>query len=65
MTSRIATVIVPKVSVEVHVAARSEDGETEEKMEEVEEERVVRGRLRSDELGEHYAVWEEPAPSRL
>ena len=61
MTSRIATVIVPKVSVEVHVAARSEDGDTEE----VEEERVVRGRLRSDELGEHYAVWEEPAPSRL
>ena len=58
------------MSVEVHVAARSEEGETEEgeeKKEEEEEEveRVVRGRLRSDELGEHYAVWEEPSPSRL
>ena len=53
------------MSVEVHVAARSEEGEKEEEQEGEEEERVVRGRLRSDELGEHYAVWEEPAPSRL
>ena len=56
--------------MEVHVAARSEEGEKEEgeektEEEEEEEERVVRGRLRSDELGEHYAVWEEPSPSRL